>query len=245
MKIYYDMHIHTALSPCADNDMTPNNIINMALIKELDLIAVTDHNSCKNIKACLDIAKETSLLVVPGMELETSEEIHVVCLLPDLDAVTDFDSYVERHLNKVKNKPDIFGRQYILDSDDEIVSEYENLLITSTSIDFDTVFALIKDYGGIAIPAHVDRSSNSVLSNLGLMPENLDISCIEISKKNRIESYLEENKVKFPKKYNCISDSDAHYLMDIAERGHYLEFDEKPEVKDIIERLKEYGMDSR
>lgn len=245
MKLFYDFHIHTALSPCADNDMTPNNVVNMALIKELDCIAVTDHNTCKNVKACLDVAKETGLLVLPGMELETSEEIHVVCLLPDLDAMYSFDSYVESRLNKIKNRPDIFGRQYILDADDEIVSEYESLLITSTTIDFDTIFSEIKNFGGIAIPAHVDRSSNSVLANLGAIPDNLDIPCIEISKKHQIESYVEENKDKFLRNYMYIKDSDAHYLPDISEREQYLEFDKKPEIKDIIERLRAYGMDRR
>jgi predicted metal-dependent phosphoesterase TrpH len=216
--------------------MTPNNIINMALLKELDIIAITDHNSCKNVKACLDTAEETSLLVLPGMELETSEEIHVLCLFADSSSALKFGAFVEGSLNKVKNRPDIFGHQYILDSDDEIVSEYENLLITSTAISFDDVFSIVLSYGGVAVPAHIDRPSNSVLSNLGAIPDIAQISYVEVSKRNKPADFLA--KQNFTKKYLTVQSSDAHYLQDISERENFLEFEKKPQARDVINLLR-------
>ncbi|MEE1126717.1 MAG: PHP domain-containing protein, partial [Acutalibacteraceae bacterium] len=134
MKIYYDLHIHSALSPCGDNDMTPNNIVNMAMLNELDMIAVTDHNSCKNCVAAVEIGQAVGITVVPGMELTTSEDIHVVCYFPDVDTAKAFDDKVSETLLPVPNKPEIFGHQYIMNKDDEITGELETLLIGSCDI---------------------------------------------------------------------------------------------------------------
>jgi predicted metal-dependent phosphoesterase TrpH len=216
--------------------MTPNNIINMALLKELDIIAITDHNSCKNVKACLDTAKETGLLVLPGMEMETSEEIHVLCLFPDILPALEFDSFVEDKLNKIKNMPDIFGRQYILDTNDEPVCEYDNLLITSTSVSFDDIFRIVYGYGGAAIPAHIDRPSNSVIYTLGAIPDIPEISYVEVSKRSNAADFLA--KQNLTKKYLSVRDSDAHYLQDISERENFLEFEKKPQARDVINALR-------
>ena len=114
MNLYYDLHIHSCLSPCGDQDMTPANIAGMAAIKGLDVIAVTDHNSCKNCPAVLAAAREYGVLAIPGMEICTQEEVHAVCLFSELEAAMDFDDYVYQRLLPVENRPDIFGKQEII-----------------------------------------------------------------------------------------------------------------------------------
>lgn len=238
MQLYYDFHIHTALSPCGDNDMTPNNIVNMALIKGLNAIAVTDHNSCKNVRACMELGREGGLLVIPGMELETSEEIHVICLFPTIEQAIEFDRQVESHLSSVKNKPDVFGRQYILDEADEIQGEIEGLLITATSIDLSQGVSLVHSCGGVAIPAHIDKGANSVLSNLGLMPEDLDINYVELSRR-AAPDFMDANRRRFFKEYKTLHNSDAHYLGDISEPVNSIIIDgETPCIAGIIDFLK-------
>ena len=103
MKCYYDFHIHTALSPCGDDDMTPNNIVNMAVLKGLDAIAITDHNTAKNVPACVECAKDKPLVVIPGMEIETAEEIHMLALFDNTDALMRLDKIVS------ENSPDTDG----------------------------------------------------------------------------------------------------------------------------------------
>ena len=211
MKLYYDLHIHSALSPCGDNDMTPNNIVNMSIIKGLDMIAVTDHNSCGNVRAVMEVAGDR-LLVIPGMEVETSEEVHVVCYFPDIESCETMGEYIKEHMSGVKNQEEIFGEQLYMDSEDNIIGKEENLLVTATDLDIFEVIEKAREFGGVAVPAHIDRSSYSVLSNLGFMPPELLVDTVEITAKNRLKMEAE-----YVKKYNIISNSDAHYLEDIAE----------------------------
>ncbi len=240
MKIYYDLHLHTALSPCGDADMTPNNLVNMSALCGLNCIAITDHNSFLNIEACMEVAEKNNLdiLIVPGMEVETSEEIHVVCLFPDLESIKAFGKVVFDKLNKIKNNDRIFGRQQILDSEDNEIGVVDELLITSTNIDIYALIKLAKEHNGIAIPAHIDRNSNSIISNLGFIPPDLDITLIEFSRKAKPEDYLPTIKKTSCKNFSYIISSDSHYLEHIPDAENFLEFDKKPNSFDIIEKLK-------
>ena len=179
MDIYADLHIHTALSPCGDNNMTPNNIVNMAKLKGLGVIAITDHNSCENVKSCISAASETNLIVIPGMELQTREDIHVVCLFNSIDKAYTFQDYVNKHLPNIKNRPDIFGEQIVFDKNDNIIGYNEKMLLTSTDISFDEAFEAVKNLNGVFIPAHVDRQSFSILYSLGFIPDYLPIKLLE------------------------------------------------------------------
>ncbi len=217
MKLYYDFHIHSALSPCGDNDMTPNNLINMSIIKGLDAVALTDHNACENIRAAAAVA-EDKIIFIPGMEVETSEEVHIVTLFPTADAAEEMQRILVDSSPYIPNRPEIFGNQYIMDENDEICGEIDRMLVTASGLDIYTVVAAAKDLGGIAYPAHIDRESYSVLSNLGFIPPDLDISAVEITEKNR--TALEG---EYSNRYNIITSSDAHYLWDISERNHYIE----------------------
>ena len=217
MKLYYDFHIHSALSPCGDNDMTPNNLINMSIIKGLDAVALTDHNACENVRAAAAVAGD-KIIFIPGMEVETSEEVHIVTLSPTADAAEEMQRILVDSSPFIPNRPEIFGNQYIMDENDEICGEIDRMLVTASGLDIYTVVAAAKDLGGIAYPAHIDRESYSVLSNLGFIPPDLDISAVEITEKSR--AALEG---EYSNRYNIITSSDAHYLWDISERNHYIE----------------------
>ena len=205
----YDFHIHSCLSPCGDNDMTVNNIINMALLKELDVVALTDHNTAKNCPAFLAAAKEAGIHAVPGMELTTAEEVHAVCLFKTLDAAMAFDAYVYDTLPDIENRPSIFGDQILLDASDRKTGRVDRLLANATSISLFDLYGLMEQYGGICFPAHIDRPSFSLLSNLGFVPPDLRVHAVEVLDMANIPAELFELPV--------LTNSDAHYLWDISE----------------------------
>ena len=235
MKIYYDFHIHSALSPCGDEDMTPNNIVNMAALKGLNAIAVTDHNSVLNCRAAIKAAAELDLCVLPGLELCTAEEIHILCLFALPDDAEAFYEEVKNNFMPIKNKPDIFGRQLIMDENDEVVGEEEILLTMATRISVNDVPHLVEKYGGVAIPAHVDRPSYSMTAVFGELPDYLGFGCIEVSQKGDIDDVRKKypNVISFAR----ICNSDAHYLENISEPENVLEV-EKCEPKEILRAIR-------
>ncbi len=224
MKIQYDFHIHSCLSPCGDNDMTPQNIVNMSKIMGYDVIALTDHNTALNCPAVMKAGEEAGLTVIPGMELCTSEEVHVVCLFPDLDKALKFSDYVHSTLPPVKNRPSVFGEQLICNENDEIIGAEEKLLITASSISCMKVVETVNKYGGICYPAHIDRSSFSILSNLGTIDESFGFTCAEIYDMTK-ETELKE-KHPYINNLKIISDSDAHYLEKMRIPEYYMEVSE-------------------
>jgi len=224
MKYAVDLHIHSALSPCADRDMTPNNIVNMARIKGLDIISLTDHNSGANLEATFKCAQKNGLVFIPGIEVETSEEVHLVCLFPDIESALKMHGYVSDALPPIKNRKDIFGEQLIFDEEDRITGEEEQMLITATSLAINDVSCLVKRLGGAVIPAHVDRTSYSIISNLGFIPEELGIRYLEISRD--CDKYEFRGARPELDSYRLIKSSDAHYLGDILERESMLDLDE-------------------
>ena len=170
MNLAYDLHIHSCLSPCGDDDMTPANIAGMAALKGLDVVALTDHNTCRNCPAFMAAAAEYGVLAVPGMEINTSEEVHAVCLFPTLEKALDFDAYVYGKLIKFPNREEIFGKQQIYDDRDQVCASEPNLLINATEISFDSLWTLVRSYDGVMFPAHVDKAANSLIANLGFIP---------------------------------------------------------------------------
>lgn len=216
----YDLHLHSCLSPCGDNDMTPANIVGMAKLKGLDVIAVTDHNSCRNCAPTMQLGEEKGVLVLPGMELTTQEEVHVVCLFSNLADALAFDRYVYRRLIKVENNIAIFGQQLIVDKEEQILQYEPYLLINATEIPFCQVHSLMQEFHGVMIPAHIDKSSNSLLSNLGFVPADSQFTCIEVKDLGNLHEIQRKNP--YIQHCNVISDSDAHYLYDINEPIHHI-----------------------
>lgn len=209
----YDWHIHSCLSPCADNDITPANIVGMAQVMGLDCIALTDHNTCLNCPALFRAAKGTELTVLAGMELCTMEEIHVVCLFAELDNALRFSEYVATTLPPVKNRPDVFGDQLIVDENDEIVGTVDILLNMASGISVDDVPSLVEQFGGVAFPAHIDRPSYSIIAALGDIPP-LGFTAYEVSQNGDPEALAEQ----YPqlRSMKLLRDSDSHSLESLA-----------------------------
>lgn len=224
MKAFYDLHMHSCLSPCGDPDMTPNNIVGMSTLLGLNLIALTDHNTCQNCPAVEELGKANGICVLSGMELTTSEEIHAVCLFPTAEKALNFESFVSQHRMKIKNKKEIYGEQLILNAQDEKIGEIEELLILATDISIMDIKRLCNEYGGTAFPAHINRDSCSVLSVLGEIPPECKFSVAEVSQSGDIEKLTVSHPIL--KNMYIIRDSDAHYLENMRDAGPYIEIDE-------------------
>lgn len=238
MRVYYDLHIHSCLSPCGDDDMTPWNLVNMAKILGLDMIAVTDHNSCGNCRSAIKVGKTAGITVVPGMEICTAEEIHCLCLFDDIDKAEAFGNFVKNTMPPVKNREEIFGRQLFMDEADGILGKEEILLTAACSIGIDSLPGIVKEYGGVCLPAHIDRESYSVLSSLGDFPPELEVNAFELTPKADEKEYFDSYDFLTGKK--LIRNSDAHYLENMRERDFYLELEENS-ASALIEYLKKEG----
>ena len=227
--IYYDFHIHSLLSPCGDADMTPNNIVNMAALLGLNAIAVSDHNTVGNVRSAIEVAKEVGIAVIPGMEVETEEEVHILTLYPTIEAAEEAAGEVYKKLPAIKNRPEIFGEQVFMDKDDNITGYEEKLLISPCAMSMNYLFDVVKSVGGIYIPAHVDRHSYSVLTNLGFIPDDIDIKNIEISRMTQdVDAFLSSREEL--KAYNIYRNSDAHYLQDMREAEAFLKVSDVSEL---------------
>ena len=207
MLITCDLHIHSALSPCALNDMTPNNIVNMALLEELTAIAVTDHNSCENAEAAMKVAMGTGLVVIPGMEVQTREDIHVVTLFPGIKEARAMQQLVYDALPPIPAPKKQREKQLIMDDDDEIVGNCDKLLNMSADLSIDEVVRLASELNGVAFPAHIDRKSMSILASLGFIPKSLPVKTLEVSMFADKEPY----ELEYPA-YRIVTDSDSHEL---------------------------------
>ncbi len=221
-RLAYDLHIHSCLSPCGDNESTPNNILNMARLNGLDVIALTDHNSCKNCPAIIKARDrmELPILVLPGMELCTAEEIHMICLFDTLEKAMQFDEYIYTKMMPALNRPDKFGEQRILNSMDEPVGVEPRLLVTAADIPITEVEALMQRFGGVTFPAHIDRPSYSVLSALGEIPPECNFQTAEVHDLSSYPALASAHPAVA--RMRIVTNSDAHYLWDISEGEQHM-----------------------
>ena len=233
MKYSYDLHVHSCLSPCADNDNTPNNIAGMAHLSGIKIVALTDHNSAKNCPAFFKVAERYGIVPIAGMELTTSEDIHVVCLFEKLDDAMRFDEFIGTKRVLIKNRTDIFGEQLILDENDEVIGSEEHLLPNATLISLDEAPEIVKDFGGICFPAHIDRDANGIVAILGTVPSSPDFRCVEIHDADKISEYKE--KYGLSDKLFIVS-SDSHYLTDIDETNNFFELNTDSDSPDEIRK---------
>ena len=233
-RYYYDFHIHSCLSPCADNDMTPNNIAGMAVLAGLQMVALTDHNSCRNCPAFFAAAKKQGIIPIAGMELTTAEDIHVVCLFERLTDALAFNDEVDGLRIRFRNRVDIFGEQLLVDENDEIIGSEPDLLSNATEIRIDEVPSLVKKHHGICYPAHVDREANGIISTLGTFPDDPVFSMAEFHDAEKIESYRE----RYPllRQTRPMIGSDAHYLWDIRDKAHYFELEDEPYSGEFVRK---------
>ncbi len=231
---FYDLHIHSCLSPCADDDMTPANIAGMAAIKGLQLLALTDHNSCKNCPAFFAACRAHGIVPVAGMELSTAEDIHLICLFDNLDDAMSFDKEIERHLMNIRNRPEIFGNQLILDENDETVAIEQKLLISATDLYISDAVELARQYGAHVHPAHIDRESNGIISVLGDIPVEYGFRCVEYNDSASIDRIKKTYGVAREAVY--IVSSDAHRLWDINEAENSVLLDDEPYSSALVRK---------
>lgn len=220
MSIYLcDLHIHSCLSPCGDDDMTPGNIVGMAHINNLQIVALTDHNSVKNCPSFFKFADEYGITPIPGMEITTNEDIHAICLFRDLESAMDFGSLVDNKRFKMKNDVNIFGHQYLIDENDQIYSEEEHLLINASGLSLDDVYDEVINRNGVCYPAHIDKSSNGIISMLGTFPPTPHFSAFELNKLSSLYDMQSEFPILSERNLIHVASSDAHYLNEISENG--------------------------
>jgi predicted metal-dependent phosphoesterase TrpH len=210
-----DLHIHTCLSPCATLDMTPGNIIQEACGKNLAIIAITDHNSAENTAAVIAAARQTALRVIPGIEVTTQEEAHIVGLFDRVEDALSMQELVYQNLQPGENDENTFGIQVMANEFDEVEGINKRLLIGATALAIEEVVAGIHDRQGLAVAAHIDRESFSVISQLGLIPEGLNLDALEISKRMTLQQAQAQfgETMGFP----FITASDAHTLEEIGD----------------------------
>ncbi len=215
-----DLHIHSVLSPCGGLDMSPKNIFAAAKRKNIDLIAITDHNSMKNSSTYYKVAKKMGFAYLFGVEIQTLEEIHIIALFDNQEKALSFDSELYNSLLPIKNNPDYFGDQVIIDENENIIGFEERALINSSSWNYEETILKVRKFDGFCFPAHIDASTYSVISQLGFIPKNPQITAVGITK-NCDTKYLVD---KFPylKKYAFIRNSDAHYPNEVG--GGYTDF---------------------
>lgn len=223
MKYYYDLHLHSCLSPCGDDEATPDSIAGMGELNGLDIMALTDHNTAKNCPAFFKAAKRHGIIPLGGMELTTAEDIHMVCLFDVLDNAMAFSEYIESRRIPIKNRTDIFGNQLICDDEDNIIGTEENLLSNATTVSLDEAPELVKSFGGVCFPAHIDRQANGILAVLGAFPDKPYFPVCEVHDSEKMQEYAEEYQKRI------VSSSDAHYLWDIREKDMFFELDSERE----------------
>ena len=216
MKLACDLHIHSCLSPCGDALMTPNNIVGMAFIKQLDVIAVCDHNCARNLPAIKEVADMMNVLLLPGMELTTREEAHMLCYFRTVEQCVAFGEMIYAHLPPIPNNEKFFGRQQVMNAQDEETDVEERLLISALDLGFEECEKLIHAADGLCVPAHINRGSNGVLNSLGFLPPDARYDALEVSK-----------SVAMPamdlSAWRLLESSDAHYLENILEPVFHIE----------------------
>ncbi len=211
-----DLHIHTCLSPCADLFMTPRNIIEKAASLGINIIAICDHNSAENIEVTHDIGKKRGITVIPGMEVTSSEEVHVLGLFGSMEQAYDMQTQVYEHLQPGENDEDAFGMQVVVNAEDEVLGFNKRLLIGSTDLSLDRVIAYIHAFQGIAIASHIDREGFGVIGQLGFIPPEAGFDALEISSGISMEKAAESfSMYRF---IPWITSSDAHDLENIGRK---------------------------
>ena len=236
-----DLHIHTVLSPCAELDMGAPDIISRCREEDIDLIAITDHNSALNCEALVKASSGSGVEVICGLEVQSSEDIHVLCLMPDLGKARAFEEWVRKRLPPFRNIPGKFGDQFVIDEDNHVIDEYEFLLVQGIDATADEIIEETRSFGGLSILAHIDRPAYSYVAVLGMIPENLEVDAVELSGRlSASEALLWLEKAG---KRPVVRSSDAHTLKDISQERTTMALLGEPSFNELSLALK--GVDGR
>lgn len=211
MDVWADLHIHSCLSPCANDDMTPWNLVGMASVKGLQMIAVTDHNAACNLADAMLAGQTFGVCVVPGIEVTAREDVHILGYFSTLEQAQAFGALIYEHLPDVRNNSQLFGNQLIMSEGDEPGGTLDKLLINATDLSIDELCALAERHGGVAVPAHINRTSYGMLGVLGLMPPLPQFPVVEVAPQPVCPSWATRGR-------RVLRSSDAHQLEAIHER---------------------------
>ncbi|MCD6111956.1 MAG: PHP domain-containing protein [Bacteroidales bacterium] len=214
-KFRADIHIHTVLSPCGDLEMSPDNIVKKAKEKKLNIIGITDHNSLKQCSVIKNIAKQYGIYTLTGVEITTKEEVHCLAFFDKNEEILKFQNYIDKYLPDIKNNTDIFGYQVVVDKDNNIIESVDKLLISAIDQSIEQIEKKVHSLNGIFIPAHINKSKFSIISQLGFIPKTLIIDALELSKHISKKDFIE--KFEYLKNYTFIQNSDSHYIDNIAD----------------------------
>ena len=219
--------------------MTPHNILGMASLKGLQILALSDHNTTENCQTFMEVAKEFGICAIPAMELTTAEEIHMLCLFPTLEMARRFEEVLDEKRIRFTNKPDIFGHQYAVSMDESATEPFDFLLSTATMMTVDEAVDTVRGMGGFICPAHVDRPSNGMIGILGTVPAEYQFSHIEYKNADGAEDLRRAHGLEHTV---SLYNSDAHHLWDIAEPCHVLDLPvSTPTPSDVIRYLQNAG----
>jgi PHP family Zn ribbon phosphoesterase len=214
-----DLHLHTILSACAEIEMIPPLIVQRALALHLDVIAITDHNTADNAGAVIEAAEAIAgpdLTVLPGMEVTTREEAHMLCLFDTVDQAREWQEAVLAALPQRQNNAELFGEQYVVDASGKYIRTEERLLAAATSLSVEQVVTQVNALGGICLPAHIDRPSCSIIASLGFIPPHLDIAGVEMSSLTSLKKTVKWGAILGG--WGVLVNSDAHRLNEMSAR---------------------------
>ena len=242
-KVKADLHVHSCLSPCADEQMVPRKIIDRAKMNDLDMVAICDHNSAENVMVTQEIGQKEDVTVIGGIEATSQEEIHILALFDNTERLFEFQAVIYENLSGLNNQK-VFGRQVIVDQDGQIIGLNNRLLIGATSLSLQEIVDTIRRLDGLAIASHIDRDSFSVISQLGFIPEELRFDPLELSPRYQYPVSCSKGHRPDPKHYGfpLVTFSDAHCLSDIG-KNVTLFLMKEPSVEEMKKALR--GQDGR
>lgn len=216
-KFKADLHIHTSLSPCADEEMFPQSIIKQAKMNDLDIVGICDHNSAENVVATKKIGQREDVAVIGGIEATSQEEVHILALFDKIKELFEFQEIIYKKLPGV-NDEKIFGKQLIIDENNEVVGSNKRFLIGATSLSLQEIVKVIYSLGGLTIASHIDREIYSIIAQLGFIPEGLLLDALELSPNYNGKTVCAAGRQIDPELYgfSLVTFSDAHFLKDIG-----------------------------
>ncbi|MFA6774702.1 MAG: PHP domain-containing protein [Sphaerochaetaceae bacterium] len=217
MRITVDLHNHSCLSPCAEDDFTPALLCIQAMEKGIQALALSDHNSCLNNPAFAEVAAVCGILPLFGIEVNTVEDVHVLVLFERLEDSMEFGSYIDHMLPDIKNDPHLLGNQLIVDADGKVTGTFPKSLISTSGISFEDTIEEGLSRDALVVPAHIDRYANSVLANLGFLPD-LPYSAVEMIRPDLDAETWGKTR---------ITGSDAHCFEQVGRRSFSLEVEER------------------
>lgn len=226
MKKYTaDLHVHSVLSPCGDLSMSPTNIIKQALKRKIDIVGISDHNTTRHCRLMEELGRESGIFVLPGVEINTKEEIHCLAFFENTDNAEKFQIFLDKNLPAIANDPERFGDQVVVDRDEQIIDVVNSLLINALNADIYEVAEEVRRLGGILIPAHIDRSYNSILSQLGFIPGDIEPDALEVSARENLKSFAARHPEL--QDFTLITNSDAHHPTMLGKATTSFEIEER------------------